>query len=138
MLSSEYLDYFEYLLDCEIPDNDSFNLMRSVLTENLSPKTIYERITKIIMARQNDAMLDRAKELVVRYFNERSERTDNFKLTKDDVFIVWFCKTLQNWKALVSTTVSDGMYYEVTHNGDKNETYLDAYKKWQNVRYPDD
>ena len=90
------------------------------------------------MAGQNDAMLDRAKELVVRYFNERSERTDNFKLTKDDVFIVWFCKTLQNWKALVSTTVSDGMYYEVTHNGDKGETYLDAYKKWQNVRYPDD
>jgi len=138
MLSSEYLDYLEYLLDCEIPDNDSFNFMRSVLTENLSPKTIYERITKIIMARQNDAMLDRAKELVVRYFNERSERTDNHTLTKDDVFIVWFCKTLQNWKALVSTTVSDGMYYEVTHNGDKNETYLDAYKKWQNVRYPDD
>lgn len=90
------------------------------------------------MARQNDAMLDRAKELVVRYFNEQSERTDNFKLTKDDVFIVWFCKTLQNWKAMVSTTVSDGMYYEVTHNGDKGETYLDAYKKWQNVRYPDD
>lgn len=94
-------------------------------------------MTKIIMLRQNDAMLDRAKELVVRYFNEQSERTDNFKLTKDDVFIVWFCKTLQNWKALVSTTVSDGMYYEITHNGDKNETYLDAYKKWQNVRYPD-
>ena len=89
------------------------------------------------MARQNDAMLDRAKELVVRYFNEQSEKTDNFKLTKDDVFVVWFCKTLQNWKALVSTTVSDGMYYEITHNGDKNETYLDAYKKWQNMRYPD-
>lgn len=89
------------------------------------------------MVTQNDVMLDRAKELVVRYFNEQSEKTDNFKLTKDDVFVVWFCKTLQNWKALVSTTVSDGMYYEVTHNGDKNETYLDAYKKWQNVRYPD-
>lgn len=138
MLSSEYLDYLEYLLDCEDPYNDSFTLMRSVLKESINPKTISERMTKIIMARQNDAMLDRAKELVVRYFNERSERTDNFTLTKDDVFVVWFCKTLQNWKALVSTTVSDGMYYEVTHNGDKNETYLDAYKKWQNVRYPDD
>ena len=89
------------------------------------------------MAKQNDAMLDRAKELVVRYFNEHSERTDNFKLTKDDVFIVWFCKTLQNWKALVSTTVSDGMYYEITHNGDKGETYIDAYKKWENVCVPD-
>lgn len=44
-----------------------------------------------------------------------------------------FCKTLQNSKALLGTKVSDGMYYEVTYNGDKNECYLDAYKKWQNV-----
>ncbi len=85
----------------------------------------------------NDAMLKRAKELVVNYFNERVEKTDNKKITEDDVFIVWFSKTLQNWKALVSTTVSDGMYYEVTHNGDKGETYLDAYKKWENVCIPD-
>lgn len=85
----------------------------------------------------NDAMFKRAKELVVNYFNDHVEKTDNKKITEDDVFIVWFSKTLQNWKALVSTTVSDGMYYEVTHNGDKNETYLDAYKKWENVCIPD-
>ena len=85
----------------------------------------------------NDAMLKRAKEVVVKYFNEHGEKTDNKKITEDDVFIVWFCKTLQNWKALVSTTISDGMYYEITHNGDKNETYLDAYKKWENVCIPD-
>ena len=85
----------------------------------------------------NDAMLNRAKEVVVDYFNEHVEKTDNRKITEDDVFIVWFCKTLQNWKALVSTTISDGMYYEVTHNGDKGETYLDAYKKWENVCIPD-
>ena len=85
----------------------------------------------------NDAMLKRAKELVVNYFNDHIEVTDNKKITEDDVFIVWFCKTLQNWKALVSTTVSDGMYYEITHNGDKGETYLDAYKKWENVCIPD-
>ena len=81
----------------------------------------------------NDIMQKRAKELVVNYFNERVDKTDKKKITEDDVFIVWFCKTLQNWKALVSTTVSDGMYYEITHNGDKGETYLDAYKKWENV-----
>ena len=85
----------------------------------------------------NDAMLKRAKEVVVNYYNEHVEKTDNKKITEDDVFIVWFCKTLQNWKALVSTTISDGMYYEITHNGDKNETYLDAYKKWENVCIPD-
>ena len=81
----------------------------------------------------NDAMLKRAKELVVNYFNERVEVTDDKKITEDDVFVVWFCKTLQNWKALVSTTISDGMYYEITHNGDKGETYIDVYKKWENV-----
>lgn len=85
----------------------------------------------------NDAMLKRAKELVVNYFNDHVEITDNKKITEDDVFVVWFCKALKNWKALVSTTVSDGMYYEVTHNGDRGETYLDAYKKWENVCIPD-
>lgn len=60
------------------------------------------------------------------------EITDDIKITEDNVFIVWSCKTLQNNKAMVSTTVSDGMYYEITYNGDKNELYLDAYKKWEN------
>jgi len=77
-------------------------------------------------------MLERAKQLVVDYFNENVEKTDSVKLNVDQVYVVWFSKTLQNWKALVSTEISDGMYYEITHNGDKNETYLDAYKKWAN------
>ena len=80
-------------------------------------------------------MQEKAKELVVRYFNEHRDVTNSEELTKNDVYVVWFCKTLQNFKVLLSTTVSDGMYYEVTFNGDKNEYYLDAYKKWQNVCY---
>nr|DAK78540.1 MAG TPA: hypothetical protein [Caudoviricetes sp.] len=72
------------------------------------------------------------KKKVVEYFNERVEKTDNTKITIDDVFVVWYCKTLQNAKALLSTNVSDGMYYELTYNGDKNELYFDAYKKWEN------
>lgn len=76
---------------------------------------------------------EKAKQIVIDYYNEHVEKTDNKKLTESEVFIVWFTKTLQNWKALISTTISDGMYYEVTYNGDKKETYLDAYKKWENV-----
>ncbi len=53
------------------------------------------------------------------------------------VFIVWKCKILQNWKYLISTTLRDGMYYEVTYNGDKKEWYLDAYKKFENQCIPD-
>ena len=82
-------------------------------------------------------MMEKAKQLVVDFFNEEVEKTDGFKLTVDDVYIVWWSKTLQIWKALVSTTVSDGMYYEVTYNGDKQETYIDAYKKWKNKRVVD-
>ena len=77
-------------------------------------------------------MQEKAKQIVVNYFNNHVDKTDNKQINVDDVFIVWFSKTLQNWKALVSTNVSDGMYYEITHNGDKNETYVDVYKKWEN------
>ena len=73
-----------------------------------------------------------ARKIVLDYANEHIDKTDNVQITLDNVFIVWFCKTLQNWKALVSTTLPDGMYYEVTYNGDKKEVYLDAYKKFEN------
>lgn len=66
---------------------------------------------------------------------DKSDAVPNF-----DVYIVWYCKTLQNWKALLSTTLSDGMYYEFTLNGDKDEAYLDAYKKWDNncIKIPEE
>lgn len=75
-----------------------------------------------------------AKEVVLNYANKHIDKTDNVQITLDDVYIVWFCKTLQNWKALLSTTLPDGMYYEVTYNGDKKEIYLDAYKKFENQK----
>ena len=80
----------------------------------------------------NDKFLKFCKRVVVDYFNKHADKTDHKQITEDDVFIVWSCKTLQNNKALVSTTVSDGMYYEITYNGDKKEAYVDAYKKWEN------
>lgn len=54
-------------------------------------------------------------------------------LNVDDVFIVWQCKTLQNFKAMASTNISDGRYFEITYNGDKKELYLDAYVKEKNT-----
>ena len=49
-----------------------------------------------------------------------------------ETYIVWKCKVLQNWKYLISTTLNDGMYYELIYNGSKAEWYLDAYKKVEN------
>lgn len=72
------------------------------------------------------------KKTVADYVNQNLNKTDGKQITEDDVFIVWMCKVLQNNKAMASTTLFDGMYYELTFNGDKQALYVDAYKKWQN------
>lgn len=81
----------------------------------------------------SDKYMSLCKAAVAEYFNSHSDVTDKKTITTEDVYIVWFCKTLQNMKVLASTTVTDGMYYEITYNGDKNEFYVDAYKKWENI-----
>lgn len=53
-------------------------------------------------------------------------------LEYEDIFIVWFCKTLQNAKGLFSTNRRKGMYWECTYNGDTNELYVDSYLKGHN------
>lgn len=52
-----------------------------------------------------------------------------------EVYVVWYCYILGNRKWLVSTTIPDDMYYEVTYNQEKGEVYLDAYKKEENICY---
>ena len=47
-----------------------------------------------------------------------------------DIFVVRNCKTLQNNKAILSTSM--GGLFELTYNGDKNEVYFDAYEKISN------
>lgn len=69
-------------------------------------------------------------ELVRNYAAEHIDKTDG--VTDFEVYVVWSCKTLRNNKALLSTSLTDGMYYEITYNGDKNEIYFDAYKKFEN------
>lgn len=82
----------------------------------------------------NSNIMDRVAHAIVRsYIEEHLDKSDDRPTF--DTYIVWKCKALQNWKYLVSSTLYDGMYYELTYNGDKNEWYLDAYKKFENRRY---
>ena len=76
-------------------------------------------------------MDNRAIEIVRDYILKHLDKSDS--TPKFDVYTVWKAKTLQNWKYLLSSTLFDGMYYELTYNGDKQEWYLDAYKKFENV-----
>ncbi|WP_130851624.1 DUF6275 family protein [Lactiplantibacillus mudanjiangensis] len=84
---------------------------------------------------KNDEFTAKCKQLVADYTNEHIDVTNDVKITTDNVFDVWNVKALQNNKALLSTTLSDGMYYEITCDGDKGKLYFDAYKKWENIEY---
>lgn len=71
----------------------------------------------------------RMQKKLVEWYNHNSKE----QITLENVFVVWACKTLQNYKALLSTTISgDGIYAEYTYNGDKQEMYEDVYKKASN------
>lgn len=75
-------------------------------------------------------MDEKALSIVKDYILEHIDKTDT--IPPFEVFTVWKAKGLQNWKYLISSTLPDGMYYEMTYNGDKKEWYLDAYKKFEN------
>ena len=76
-------------------------------------------------------MDEKALQIVREYIESHLDKSD--LKPSFEVYTVWKCKALQNWKYLLSSTLPDGMYYELTYNGDKNEWYLDAYKKFENV-----
>lgn len=92
-------------------------------------------LNRRIKMNDNDKIIKFVKKEIVRYFNER--HTD-YKLTVDDIYIVWFCKTIQNFKILASYDYTDHMYYEFTFNGDKKEIYMDCYKKTDKIIIPFD
>lgn len=83
----------------------------------------------------NDDFIAIAKAAVYEYYNDIRDVTDSKDITLDDIYIVWISKVLQNNKALLSTTLSDGKYYEATYNGDKKELYLDVYVKLVNTKH---
>lgn len=75
-----------------------------------------------------------ALKIVKDYIIEHLDKSD--EIPNFEVYTVWKAKALQNWKYLISSTLYDGMYYELTYNGDEEEWYLDAYKKFENRRIP--
>jgi hypothetical protein len=82
-----------------------------------------------------DRFMKQAKLFVIGARNNTVDNEDQ-ELSVDDLYIVWLSKTLANWKAMISTRIpGDGLYFEVTHNGEKNETYVDTYIKISNDKF---
>lgn len=86
-----------------------------------------------------ESLVESARETVFNYVKDKLEKTDtHVTFALDEVYVVWFGFVCGNYKALVSTTLPDGMYYEVTYNANKRETYIDAYKKFNHEIIPDE
>lgn len=82
----------------------------------------------------------RAKRLVLDHVKSKNIVTEAYTASHmgmDDVYVVWYAYVLGGWKALVSTTIPDGRYYEVTYDKNKKQTYLDEYIKTDNICIPD-
>ena len=75
-------------------------------------------------------MDEKALQIVRDYIEDHLDKSDS--KPEFDVYTVWKAKALQNWKYLISSTLFDGMYYELTYNGDEKVWYLDVYKKFEN------
>lgn len=82
----------------------------------------------------SDPRIKMAELLVLGSYNSTHEAPDQLDL--DDLILVWFVKVLKNWKALISTSIlNDGLYFEVTHDGEKHESYVDTYRKEDNQAF---
>lgn len=80
-----------------------------------------------------ERFLAKAKEAIADHWNETAGAFYGKEIKAGNVLLVWYCKTLQNHKALLTTDFfGDGLYYEATCNGDAGEIYLDEYKKTHN------
>ena len=79
-------------------------------------------------------MDERAQEIVQQYIVDHLDKSDGECIF--ETYVVWKAKILQNWKYLISSTLPDGMYYELTFDGDAQQWYLDAYKKFDNQVIP--
>ena len=80
-----------------------------------------------------DEFIQMARKMVVDNYNQH-RATDQPELPYDGVHIVWFTKTLGNWKAIVASSIIRGLLWEVTSNVYKHEVYIDVYKKLNNVK----
>lgn len=82
----------------------------------------------------SDEFIKRCKTLVMEYENAHLDPTDNVSISEDDVYVVSSCFILGNQKALLSTTLPDGMYFEITYDRNNDCIYFDAYKKFHNEK----
>ena len=74
---------------------------------------------------------DLINEMEIERLNKEGKHANDYEFA---VFQVWGAKVLQNNKAIYSSTLPNAPMYEITYNGDKEETYVDVYHKKLNYK----
>ena len=100
-----------------------------ITPHQIKPKPIPIKKKSVEGQKSVDDYMTTAKALVLENYTWHQVPRGNPEITLDDLILVWFAKTLGNWKCLVATIYADGLYYEVTHNGNSHETYVDIYRR---------
>lgn len=77
-----------------------------------------------------------ARQTVVDYYNIHAGTDPTaVRIGVESVYIIWFAKVNQHWKAYLATTIPDGNIYDVTWDGDANEIRLDVFSKVEIVDF---
>lgn len=78
-----------------------------------------------------NSFVNLCKSKITNIFNDLVDKSANasVSISNDDVYEVWCSKSGCCNYALLSTTVPDGMYYEVTYNNWTNNLITNSYKK---------
>ena len=71
----------------------------------------------------------KCKNALIKVIKEKYNEELNIK----DLHLVWFTKSLQNFKCVIIDLKPNERYYECTYNGNKDELYIDIYNKEHNV-----
>lgn len=78
--------------------------------------------------------LTRCRTLVARTINRNETNKLLMGVSAEDVFVVWYSKTLQNHKSILGVKGHPALY-EATYNGNEDELYLDEYIKVHNQKF---
>ena len=76
-----------------------------------------------------------ARLAVLDIVRQQLDPTDNVEITLDDVYEVTHSYILGNQKAMISTSLPDGKYYEVTYDATKQIMYIDCYVKFNQEQF---
>lgn len=110
---------------------DIYNLIRNVEQKNpgLSQVPLFLDNLIITENEREEALIDPRRLLFERVMDVRGLESS----TSFEVWIVWSCKTLQNRKWIMATSLPDNSLYELTYNGETGQFYLDEYEKVSNT-----